>query len=139
MSVHQTRHYFKEKYGFIVDNKEVGPTLASAYWECGNSLPFLEIVKNLTGRDLAGSAWIEALNKDIENLLSDEKTEYNEMIQKCSATSSYDSNIDLDMIVKFVDGDHLIADSSEVKGGLLEACKVFEEHVKSLQATGKQE
>lgn len=133
MSVHQTRHYFKEKYGYIVDNKEVGPTLSSAYWECGNSLPFLDIVKNLTGKALTGDNWIGALNKDIEELLSEEKKEYDEMIKKCPIGMADDEEIDLNMTVKFVDGDHLIADSSTAKDGLLGACKIFEEFVHSRQ------
>jgi hypothetical protein len=46
MSVHQTRNFFKERDGFIVDNPKVGPTITKGYWECGNSRPFLEIVKD---------------------------------------------------------------------------------------------
>ena len=71
MSVHQTREYFKEKYGYIVDNPNVGPTLASAYWECGNSKPFLQIVKDLTGKALTGASWVNALKEDIEEVPRD--------------------------------------------------------------------
>jgi|LauGreDrversion2_3_1035106.scaffolds.fasta_scaffold1238396_1 hypothetical protein len=35
MAVHQTREYFLEKEGYIVDNPMVGATLAKAYWEPG--------------------------------------------------------------------------------------------------------
>jgi hypothetical protein len=60
MSVHQTREYFLSK-GPIVDNKEVGATLTSAYWQPGNSKMFLDLVANLTGKPLTGDAWINAL------------------------------------------------------------------------------
>jgi hypothetical protein len=35
------------------------------------------------------------------------------------------------MVVRFVDGDTLISDSSSAKGGLLGACKDFEDFVEA--------
>jgi len=132
MSVYQTREYFKEKDGYIVDNPNVGPTLASAYWECGNSKPFLQIVKDLTGKELSGEPWVDALKEDLEAHIVQEKKEYEAMIEKCS-NETEDGNIDLQMTVKFVDGDELIADSS--KSGLLGACKEFEAFVAARTST----
>jgi hypothetical protein len=54
MSVHQTRAFFMERDGFIVDNPKVGPTLTRSYWEFGNLEPFLDLVKELTGKELSG-------------------------------------------------------------------------------------
>lgn len=132
MSVHQTREYFKNKYGYIVDNPNVGPTLKSAYWECGNSKPFLDIVRDLTGKDLTGEAWVDALKEDLEEHIVQEKKEYIEMIEKCKATAKAseekeDEQLDLQMTVRFVDGDEVIADSSV--SGLLGSCKEFEAFV----------
>lgn len=135
MSVHQTREYFKEKYGFIVDNKEVGPTLASSYWECGNSENFLDIVKKLTGKDLSGSAWINALEIDTETLISNERKEYEDMILRCTNERVNNDEIDLAMNVRFVDGDKLIADSASTS--LLEACNEFENFVLARVAKGQ--
>ena len=47
MAVHQTREFFMNRDGCIVDNKEVGPTLAEQMWSPGNSEAFLDLVKNL--------------------------------------------------------------------------------------------
>lgn len=128
MSVHQTRKYFKEKYGYIVDNPNVGPTLASAYWECGNSKQFLQIVEDLTGKELTGADWVAELKEDLNEHIKQEKKEYDEMIEKCSdENATDDDDVDLQMTVKFVDGDELIADSS--KSGLLGACREFEAFV----------
>jgi hypothetical protein len=126
MSVHQTREYFKKKYGYIVDNPNVGPTLAHSYWECGNSKPFLQLVHDLTGKELSGEAWIKELQMDMEEFITQEKKEYDEMLKKCE-TERQDDDIDLEMTVKFVDGDILIADSS--KTSLLGACREFESFV----------
>merc|ERR1719343_1490114 len=143
MSVHQTRAYFKDKYGYIVDNPNVGPTLKSAYWECGNSKPFLDIVRDLTGKDLTGEAWVDALKEDLEEHIAQEKKEYSEMIDKCQdaadapeekkekeyTESDDDDNLDLQMTVRFVDGDVVISDSSV--SGLLESCREFEAFVEA--------
>jgi oligoendopeptidase F len=122
MSVHQTREFFLNKYGYIVDNPEVGPTLTTAYWECGNSRPFLTIVKELTGKELSGTAWVNHLKETVDDKVKRAKKEYDE------AKPSSNTSIDLNMTLRFVDGDDLIADSS-VDGGILEACKKFEKFV----------
>uniref|UniRef100_A0A7S2MC90 Peptidase M3A/M3B catalytic domain-containing protein n=1 Tax=Helicotheca tamesis TaxID=374047 RepID=A0A7S2MC90_9STRA len=136
MSVHQTRAYFKKKYGYIVDNPNVGPTLTKAYWECGNSRLFLDLVRDLTGKDLSGEDWTDALKESMEERITREKEEYDEAIRQNATTAQQDEqkereDIDLKMAVKFVDGDLLIADSTKSKGGLLGACKEFEEFVAS--------
>jgi hypothetical protein len=128
MSVHQTREFFKERDGYIVDNPKVGPTLTSAYWECGNSRPFLEIVKELTGKELSGDSWISALKETVDDKINNEKKEYDAAIAE-SGKEEQCGDVDLDMVARFVDGDTLISDSSKVKGGLLGACKEFENFV----------
>jgi hypothetical protein len=127
MAVHQTREFFKERDGYIVDNAKVGPTLTSAYWECGNSRPFLEIVKELTGRDLSGESWVNALKESVNDKIKREKKEYDAAIAE-SGKQDICEDVDLDMVVRFVDGDTLISDSSKA-GGLLGACKEFESFV----------
>lgn len=135
MSVHQTRAFFFDTHGFIVDNPKVGPTIAKAYWEAGNSRPFLGLVKELTGKDLSGDNWVAALNESVDDKVAREKKEYEESLKKASASN--DDSVDLNMTVKFVDGDEVIADSSQVSGGVLEACKQFEAFVAARLAAAK--
>lgn len=127
MSVHQTRKFFKERDGFIVDNPKIGPTLTAAYWECGNSRPFLEIVKDLTGKELSGDAWIRELQESVDDKIRREKEEYDAAIAEKAEAEQCD-DLDLEMVVRFVDGDTLISDSSKT-GSLLAACKEFEDYV----------
>merc|ERR1712226_856651 len=98
--------------------------------ECGNSRPFLTIVKELTGKELSGSPWVHHLQESVEDKIQRAKKEYDEAIQKQQKAANNDSadTIDLNMTVRFVDGDELIADSS-VEGGIFEACKKFETFV----------
>ena len=127
MSVHQTREWFFKTEGFIVDNPKVGPTLARYYWQCGNSKNFLDIVRDLTGKDLTGDAWTKMLNESVSDRIARERKEYDETLKKFQSVD--ESEIDLNMIVKFKDGDELIADSSQI--GLLKACREFENYVRA--------
>jgi len=129
MSVYQTRAFFKDKYGYIVDNPEVGPTLAKAYWEAGNSRPFLDLVKDLTGKPLSGDDWVAALNESVDDKVKREKKEYDEVLAAKEPKKEVPSSVDLNMTIKFVDGDEVIADSSKAEGGILEACQQFESFV----------
>lgn len=119
----------QKKYGYIVDNPNVGPTLTKSYWECGNSKHFLDLVKELTGRELTGEAWVNALKEPTSDRIVREKQEYDAMIEKTKGKTfaTVDKDIDLKMKVNFVDGDEVISSSTD--GGLLAACKKFEEFV----------
>jgi hypothetical protein len=130
MSVHQNRAFFMERDGYIVDNPKVGPTMTSSYWKYGNSRPFLELVKELTGKELAGDDWVAELQQGVEELVTSEKKEYENSIKEYSEAST-NGNPDLNMVVRFVDGDTLISDSSKSINGVLGACNEFETFVKA--------
>ncbi len=131
MSVHQTRNFFLKRDGYIVDNPKVGPTLTKGYWEWGNSRPFLELVKELTGTELSGVAWTDVLKESVQDRITNAKKEYEGALAERSASCADDGALDLNMVVRFVDGDLLISDSSTSPGGLLGACKEFESFVAS--------
>lgn len=72
MSVHQTREFFYTQ-GEIVDQPNVGAQLTNEYWRPGNSCMFLDLVANLTQKQLSGQAWIDKISEDTENLLLRER------------------------------------------------------------------
>ncbi|KAL7522935.1 hypothetical protein ACHAWX_007671 [Stephanocyclus meneghinianus] len=133
MGVHQTREYFLKRddlmlvLGFIADNPKVGPTITEAYWKPGNSEPFLDLVQNLTGSPLTGQAWINMLKQTVEDLLKQEKASYDDKRGETAADPSCD-DIDLNMRIRIVDGDDVLADTS-VDGSFLATCKSFENYV----------
>lgn len=129
MSVWQTRAFFLQKYGYIVDNPEVGPTLQKKYWECGNSRPFLTLVAELTGKELSGDAWVDHLKEPVDDKVTRSKKEYDEALQQVAEVEVDESKMDLNMNVRFVDGDELISESMD--GGILKACQKFEDFVAS--------
>mmetsp|Transcript_5586 Transcript_5586/g.10919 ORF Transcript_5586/g.10919 Transcript_5586/m.10919 type:complete len:271 (-) Transcript_5586:48-860(-) len=132
MGVHQTREFFMGRDGFISDNPKVGPTITEAYWAPGNSEPFLGLVENLTGAPLSGKPWVSELEQSVEDVLKEEKENYDATRAKCVDESSSE-DIDLDMRIRIVDGDEVLADTAE-DGSFLATCKVFEEYVQNRYA-----
>ena len=127
MGVHQTRDFFYGRDGFISDNPKVGPTVTEAYWKPGNSEPFLSLVDNLTGAPLTGQAWVKELKQSVDDVMKEEKVKYDAKRAECADDSSSE-DIDLDMRIRIVDGDVVLADTA-TEGSFLAACKVFEEYV----------
>jgi hypothetical protein len=83
MAVEQTRAFFAERDGAIVDNPRVGPDLAEAYWRPGNSRGFPDLVAALTGAPPSPRALAERVNRspeaavaEAEQALSDPKDGY---------------------------------------------------------------
>lgn len=112
-----------------MDNPAVGAALCDAYWRPGNSEMFLDLVKGLTGAPLTGDAWVAALEEDLEAKLAAEKKEYDAALS-AAAGAADGGEVDLNMRVMVKDGDELIADT-ELNGGFLSACRVFENYVQS--------
>jgi len=123
MAVHQTREYFfNTGDGTIVDNPRVGKELIENYWVHGSGNPgFLGLVNNLTGSPLKHDAWVKELGVEVEELLKEEKAEYEKAL--AASASSNKDEIDLEMRAIFVHGDDVISDSKD--SGFLGACEKF--------------
>ena len=135
MAVHQTRAFFLARDGYIVDNPKVGPTLRDAYWVPGNSEPFLGLVERLTGKPLTGDAWVDMLKEEVESLLKEEKVAY-DAAAAAKQQAADCAEIDLQMRIKIVDGDAVLADTA-ADGGFLPTCHKFEKYVRERFATAK--
>jgi len=132
MSVHQTRDFFLKRDGFLTDNPDIGPTLTKSYWQPGNSEPFLSLVENLTGTPLTGDAWVSELKQSVEHVLEEEKVKYDSKRAECVDSSSGE-DIDLEMRIRIVDGDDVLADTAS-DGSFLATCKIFEIYVQDRYA-----
>jgi len=132
MAVHQTRDFFMKRDGYIVDNPKVGPTLTEAYWLPGNSEAFLDLVERLTGAPLTGDAWVAMLEQDVPSLLAEEKVAYDAALGAGGEAVAKKQRVappELDMRIKIVDGDEVIADTA-VDGGFLPTCAKFEAYIR---------
>jgi Zn-dependent oligopeptidase len=70
MAVETTREFFLERDGQLCDNPRIGPDLARAYWQPGNSIPFPQFIPRLTGRELGAEALAQRLSRTIEQQLA---------------------------------------------------------------------
>jgi len=132
MGVHQTREFILKRDKVLTDNPKIGPTLTNAYWQPGNSEPFLDLVENLTGSPLTGQPWVNELKQTVDDVLKEEKVMYDAKRAECADKAS-DKDIDLDMRIRIVDGDDVLADTAK-DGSFLATCKVFEEYVQDRYA-----
>ncbi|KAJ9446281.1 Oligopeptidase A [Diplonema papillatum] len=128
MSVFQTRKHFLTTYGKIVDDPRIGKDLAEIYWKPGNSEDFLDLVKKMTGKPLSADAWVEDLQLPTEDLIKSEKVDYDEALK---IGAKFDDSADitklLNMRIRLVHGDYLIADSET--DGFQGCCKKFKQWI----------
>ncbi len=89
-----------------------------------------DLVLGLTGEELSGDAWVRVLDKDIDAHLVKERKDYHASLEDAKkAGEAKEEEPDLNMTIRFVDGDVLISDSSENHKGVFEACREFEQYV----------
>ncbi len=108
MAVHQTRQYFQEKYGYIMDNPHVGPELAAGYWASGNSERFFDLVQRVTGKPFSADAIVHSANETADQAVSDAKAQ----IERLATTPEYSGPLDLDAHIRVMHGHELITEFS---------------------------
>lgn len=106
MAVQQTRAFFHERDGYIVDNPKVGPALQAAYWRPGNSLTFFDFVENLTGHPLTADATAKEANRTVEQALVEARA----AIEREKSIPRRTGPVELDAQIRIVDGRELVAE-----------------------------
>lgn len=123
MAVHQTRAALAEQLAggdvaALVDEPLVGAALREGYWEPGNTVPYLGLVKKVTGKPLSADAWVSVLEEPLEEKLAREKAAFEEGVAKGPKYESLeDPAVDLGARIVVVHGDETVADS-DVDGGV---------------------
>mmetsp|Transcript_94992 Transcript_94992/g.271615 ORF Transcript_94992/g.271615 Transcript_94992/m.271615 type:complete len:119 (-) Transcript_94992:136-492(-) len=111
-------------------------------WEPGNSVSFLKLVNDLTDKPLEGDDWVNQLKQELDHVITSEKEAYETAGAALDAGTAAgtagdtsgdddgdgDGEIDLDMRIRIVDGDDIIADTTE-DGGFLKTCNKFEQYI----------
>ncbi len=116
IAVTQWREYFYEKYGYIVDNKNVGKEMKKV-WKFGAAKTFAEFVKDVTGKKLSPDAYIKNATKDKDEILKIAK----ERIEKLSKIKK-NEKINLKAKISLWHGTKKIADN---KKGFLEMVEKY--------------
>lgn len=107
LALQQWRKYFYDKYGFIVDNPEVGREMTEV-WKLGSSKNFAEFVKLATGKELSSEAFLENATMDLEDYLATAK----QRIKRMDAVPEFNGPVKLNADIFMIHGKETIADNS---------------------------
>ncbi len=72
LGVHQWREYFFKKYGYIVDNPNIGKEMQKV-WKYGSLYRSNQFIKMCTGKYLSPNSFIKNVTKPLEQMIKDAK------------------------------------------------------------------
>ncbi len=104
----QWREYFYTKYGYIVDNKNVGREMLKT-WKWGAQLDFQTCIKIATGKKLSSAALI----KDITLSASAEVARAKKRLARMEEVPRYKKAVDLQATISMVHGKKVIATNEQ--------------------------
>ncbi len=128
VAVHQTRAFFLDRDGHLVDNPKIGPTLEEAYWRRGNAKTFREFVRDLTGEELSATHLARSVNRTVEEALS----EAADRIDRLSSIPEPEGEVDLHANIRIMHGNDEVATSS---AGYDRLSEQFAEWIRGLEST----
>lgn len=100
----QWRQYFYKKYGYIVDNKNVGKEMLKM-WKWGSRLDFQTCIKMATGKKLSSAALIT----DITLSAKAEVARAKKRLARMQSVPQYTKPVDLQANIRMVHGKKVIA------------------------------
>lgn len=108
LALAQWRDYFYDKYGYIVDNREVGKEMTKV-WKLGSSKTFKEFVKVATGKPLTADAYVQSVAKSLPDMLTEAKRKLLIMEQ----VPEYTKPVSLNAKIQMVHGTKVICDNKK--------------------------
>jgi Zn-dependent oligopeptidase len=108
LALSQWREYFYKKYGYIVDNKNVGKEMTRV-WALGSSKTFKEFVKLATGKNLTPDAFIKNVMMSVPEKLKLAKAR----LKKMEQVKKFSGKINLNATIRMVHGKQVVADNSK--------------------------
>ena len=104
IAVAQWREYFYKKYGYIVDNPNVGAEMARV-WALGSAQTFNEFVQLATGKKLSADALLKNMTASIGEIIRMGK----QRIARLQKVKPYAKRVQLGADIKMVSGKKTIA------------------------------
>ena len=106
MAVHQTRAFFLERDGHLVDNPRIGPDLCEAYWAPGNSRRFGAFVEALTGRPLSADDLAHEVNRTEAEALESARA----ALDKLDSIDAFTGDVELGARIRIAHGKDTVAE-----------------------------
>ncbi len=107
LALDQWRKYFYDKYGYIVDNSDVGKEMIEV-WKLGSAKMFPEFVRIITGRELSPEAFLENATMDVEKYI----VRARQRVERMKSVPEWTGLVELNAEIRMVHGKELIADNS---------------------------
>lgn len=108
LALTQWRQYFYQKYGYIVDNKNVGREMEKV-WALGSTKTFREFVRLATGKNLSPEPFIQNVTMSLPQKMKIAQ----ERIKRLSKVKPHSGKIRLNATIKMVHGKQVIADNKK--------------------------
>ncbi|MCA9353511.1 hypothetical protein KC842_01410 [Candidatus Nomurabacteria bacterium] len=108
LALYQWRDYFYKKYGYIVDNKNIGKEMKKV-WELGASKKFKDILKIATGEILSEKAFIKNSTMSVEEDIKLAK----QKIKRLSKIKHDKSPVNLNAKISMVSGKKEISNNKK--------------------------
>ncbi len=108
IAVHQWRDYFYTKYGYIVDNKNIGKEMEKV-WKLASSKTFREFVIAATKKKLSVSAYLNDITLPLNTLIAKAQKK----IARLALVKKHSGSIRLNASIKMVHGKKEIANNSK--------------------------
>lgn len=104
LGLSQWREYFYKKYGYIVDNKNVGKEMAKV-WKLGARHTYKEFIKLATGKPISAAAFLKEVTMPIEQKLKQAK----ERIKRLERVPRHKGPVRLNASIRMVSGKKIIS------------------------------
>ncbi len=106
IALSQWREYFYKKYGYIVDNPQVGKEM-KLVWQLGASRNFNDCIKLATGKKISSSALIKEITLPAEKVIQQAK----KRLKRMETVKKYTKTVDLKAEIRMVHGKKEIANN----------------------------
>lgn len=109
MAVSQTRRFFQERDGHLLDNPRIGPALREHYWTPGNSRTFADFVEQLTGQAPNADAYAQELNHTAQEAIAQARAQ----VQAMDKIPAHTGPIALNTSLRIIHGDEVITEGQD--------------------------
>lgn len=107
LALWQWRNYFFKKYGYIIDNPNIGKEMKKV-WKLGSLKNFNECVMLATGRKLSAKPFLDEVTMDLDQALAKAKRG----VDRLAKVKPYRRPIGFDARIRMVHGKQVVADNS---------------------------
>ncbi len=104
IALSQWREYFYKKYGYIVDNPQIGKEMKKV-WQLGSSKDFKYCIKMAIGKKMSSSALIKEITLPIDKVIQQAKSR----LKRMETVKKYNKPVNLKAEIKMVHGKKVIA------------------------------